>query len=237
MNRLQRFLARLAGVNVPSEVQRLNAETIASLLGPSGVLRTSRSDVNIAAIRDHMAAHARPGIRPPSDPETEGWTWETWKRCMTDNAIPGWTPCRFGNRAGYDGNSVGFVFGAVRRDLGLWMTPLPVCDDIEETILEPTLVACMTYIPSGMGVGIFHDTATAAKAAELAEPILAGMKADDASDEPDWLSRKGRLHETWRFHGIREAEHRHAHSGGADELAIWMQTAANMLEGKPEKPS
>lgn len=239
MNRLQRIIARIAGLPVPSRAQTINAETLAQLRQPGD------PHVDMAAVRRAIEAAMPPGVgvaevipmragmKPPADPAGDNMTWAMWQRCMAEIALDGWAPCRLGNRMGIE--AMGFVFGVARGEYGIWRQPFPVCDDVAEMEMEPMILASLTFIPHGLGVGVFESAQCAAKAAELAGPILHGLPPDD---EHAWSTLKDLLYETWRFHGIREDEHRHAHTAGyALSLPIWSETPANMLEGRPEKVS
>lgn len=196
----------------------------------------------------------RPGIEPPTndlDRATDSLGWAQWRHemeCMTADALEGWAPCRFVNRLGVHDN-IAWVFGVAKGHFGIFTQPYPVCHhphDMESeatATFEPSaILAAVTHLPTGFGMGIFHDRATACHACDL----IAGMPEwrqmpqteDNDVARGRWREVMGRVNQTWEFNGINWSMDWHAHNGpGGGELGIWTKSEAHLNEGKPEKLS
>jgi hypothetical protein len=193
--------------------------------------------------RPGMTETWRPGSKPPSDPQTDGMTWSVWHKTMGELAYPGWSPCRFVNRQGTD--AAGFVFGVTKGDYGIWECPFYTCDEAdEERDGTEQILACLTYLPTGFGLGIFANRDTANEGAEIAAAMGGWDQLPyDDNTTPSvialWKEHIARMHQNWEFHGIDWDTTRHAHQQGPHSVSmgIWTKTAANLIAGKPEKAS
>jgi hypothetical protein len=184
----------------------------------------------------------RPGIKPPADPAADAMDWGKWRECMQHyfEAHDGWSPCRFANRLGA-GLQIGWVFGITKGAFGVWTKPYLVCHHYEETA-DSAILAAITHLPSGMGIGIFNDRQTACLAVDLVlsmedwkcTPEIDGSKESKAR----WDSLMAKARHTWEFNGIDWSTDRHAHMSdnlGSPEIGIWTFNPDNLIEGKPEK--
>jgi hypothetical protein len=179
----------------------------------------------------------RPGIKPPLDAGTEGWTWSQWsKEAGAGGVIPGWAFCRFANRLGPE--NVGFVFGHVRGGFGVWRQPFDVCTTSDEGVGQrPEILTCITHLLTGMGVGIFADRDTAIVAAELAEKVCPSWHSLAPTELSVWRENMGRTLAAWHGIGIREATNAHAHDRHGTRFQIYGQDNETVMAGKPERLS
>lgn len=185
---------------------------------------------------------AAEGIKPPDDPSTEGWSWEAWQKEMAALAFPGWSPCRFAHRTTpHDGGDrARFVFGITSSAFGIWKQPFEVCsvDAIGEYQRSSKILACLTHLPSGMGLGIFKGPDAAALAADTmirACPQMADVAYDATKGSP-WSTLIERSVSAWKAIGIEPSADSHAHdpSTGSGPYFIMGLT---LEDGKPERLS
>lgn len=211
------------------------------------VLRGGRPE-DVPGWNDTRIAHAvqiesgavdeRPGIEPPANE----MPWPQWRALEAELDAPlGWSACRFptwkpGTLPGQDQGTCGFVFGITRGAFGIWRTPFPVCvtdDDGMATDKREDVLAAITHLPTGLGMGVFADRAAAIALCHAVESV------------GDWHTRNVsaamqiRFHEARSFCGVWPSRTRHAHMGSADGplLAIWEQRAEDVAAGRPEKLS
>jgi hypothetical protein len=182
------------------------------------------------------AAPPRPGIKPPPDAGTNGWTWSQWsKEVAGGGVIPGWAFCRFANRLGPE--SVGFVFGHVRGGFGVWRQPFDVCtSDYEGVQQRSEILTCVTHLRTGVGVGIFIDRDTAILAAELAERVCPAWQYEEEV-LGDWRGHRDRAFTAWHGIGIRSSVNAHAHDQHGTRFTIYGQDTESVMAGKPERLS
>lgn len=174
---------------------------------------------------------------PPPISRGDVLPWAIWQRMMNQMNYPGWSPCRFANRCGANGDGAAFVYGVTRDRIGMWTQPFPVCHlrtdandakaaagfDFPEEVIMPGL----TYLASGMTIALFESVDTAARAAELMLPLLppANLDIDEA--------KLKEIHSMLEFHGIRRSEDMHAHQrADGPELAIWTSVGADAEKPK-----
>lgn len=179
------------------------------------------------------AVDERPGIKPPSDPAAEGWTWAAWKRELDAGALPGWAVCRFANRIGPD--NAAFVFGVVRGSFGIWRQPFKVC----AAGADPTehILTCVTHLRSGLGMGIFANREVAAEAAALADRVCPAWETLDTDDRAAWNEVHSRTGAAWLGIGVRYLDDAHCHDQSGNTFGIYSRTAESMMAGRPEKLS
>lgn len=187
----------------------------------------------------------RQGIGPPTnltDRQADSLGWTKWLEIMHQCPVPGWAPCRFVNRLG-PSERIGWVFGVVRDNFGVWSQPYPVChhplNESDEEFKPSAILAAMTHLPTGMGMGIFNDRATACTAAELLDGMedWRGMPQTDGSEasKTRWRDSQQKVFRTWEFNGIDYSADWHAHNGpGGEELGIWTKQPALVEDGKPK---
>lgn len=200
------------------------------------ILKQLRESGVISADAEVKVSHVRPGIKPPIDGATEGWTWSQWsKESSAGGVIPGWAFCRFANRLGEE--SVGFVFGHVRGGFGVWCQPFDVCiNDDEGVEQKPEILTCLTHLRTGMGIGIFADRAAAIQAAEIAESACpTWQKETDLGIV--WRTSLARSRTAWHGMGIRESTNAHAHDQHGTRFPIFGQDTESVMAGKPERLS
>lgn len=174
---------------------------------------------------------------PRTKPIGDFLPWEVWQEMMQQMEQPGWTPARFANRCGALGTGAAFVFGIVRERIGIWQSPFPVCyletaannkraqdgADFPHEVVLPGL----TFVPSGVSLGVFYDMATAIRAAEVCLSLLP-LKGDEFD-----ITKLHVIYKAWEFHGIRKSEDVHAHATeNGPKLAVWTTMGADV--GKPE---
>lgn len=184
------------------------------------------------------------GIKPPDDTATEGWTWAAWSKEMAAMAFPGWSPCRFAHRSSppFGNDQARFVFGITSGPFGIWKQDFDVCslDDAGEHQREKLILACLTHLPSGMGLGIFRYVDGAALAADTMIrtcPQMADVAYDSKEGSP-WSTAILRAMTAWKAIGIEPSANSHAHdlSTGSGPHFI-MGLAENLEHGRPEKLS
>lgn len=184
------------------------------------------------------------GIRPPSDVGADGWSWEAWSKEQRALAFPGWAPCRFAHRCSplVGADTARFVFGITQGPFGIWKQNFDVCstDDEGEYQREKLILACLTHLPTGMGLGIFRHVGDAAMAADTmirTSPQLADAAYDNAPGSP-WSTLIERAVMAWKAIGIQPSFNSHAHdlSTGSGPHFI-MALGDNLEAGKPEKLS
>lgn len=153
--------------------------------------------------------------------------WEQWKEAMGQIAVPGWSPGMFATRShAVDPPGLMFWYGIMRGDYGVFTAAVQVCrhptghgpiDEHVEDDDEPMAVlASLNHLPSGMGLGIFRDRATACEAADLI--VSSGIAVEDHGDNRErWLGVRDRLKATWAFHGIVGSDDWHCHPGGVEQ--------------------
>lgn len=174
-----------------------------------------------------MLDSLRPGVRPPTDPEADGWTWQKWDALARGaGTAPGWAFCRFANRTGPD--TVAFVFGLVRGSFGLWQQPFDICTEDNRS---SEILTCITHLRSGIGCGIFAERMVAIEAAELADRICEAHLTEIDGDTSH------RLHRAWEGVGIRPASNAHCHDGAGNTYELIGRSTDSIMEGKPERLS
>lgn len=190
------------------------------------------------------AAAPRPGIEPPG----LEMPWPQWCKLEAELDAPaGWSACRFATRRPDEkggGDVCTFVFGIVRNDFGIWLSPFPVCEMDDGIYLgqRDDILAAVTHLPSGLGMGVFADQPSAIASCDLADGLgidwrtLNPLKPDDRSS---WIDSINRLKKAREFAGITICSNRHTHMGSPDgpHLAIWQQRAEDIAVGRPEKLS
>jgi hypothetical protein len=194
------------------------------------------------------ADETRPGIRPPYDGPAEAMTWDTWRACMTEMGhIPGWAPARFCNRLGAD-QRTGWVFGHAKGNFGVWTQLYPVCRhpmtegaDTDEDD-DDAILAAVTHLPTGMGIGVFHDRQTACAACDILEPLVDWHLAPEVDGTEEnrlrWRELMCRSTQALEFNGITWSMNWHAHNGpGGPEIGIWTRSTEALTANKPEKVS
>lgn len=182
--------------------------------------------------------NARPGIEPPGNE----MPWPQWRALEAELDAPaGWSACRFptwkpGDQPGQDSGTCGFVFGITRGAFGIWRTPFPVCVVDDDGMLmdkREDVLAAITHLPTGLGMGVFSDRAAAVALCQAVESV------------GDWHTRsisaamQIRFHEARSFCGVWPSRTRHAHMGSPDgpPLAIWEQRPEEINAGRPERLS
>lgn len=173
------------------------------------------------------------GTAPPADPPTDGWTWAKWSHEQQAAARPGWTFCRFANRTGRD--SVAFVFGVARGQFGVWCQPFDVCRGDDGP--SQHLLACLTHLPSGLGLGIFEHRDLAVEAAALVERVCDGWEACTEGNHPRWDENFARARTAWKGIGITYSADTHCHDTGGQVYGLYSRTIESIIEGRPEKLS
>jgi len=81
MNRIQRLIARIAGLPIPRGRPKPLAFDI-----EKQILESLRAGGLIPpGVEPEIVVH-RPGIKPPHDPaiDDQPWTWQQWQACMND---------------------------------------------------------------------------------------------------------------------------------------------------------
>lgn len=138
---------------------------------------------------------ARPGIKPPDDAKTEGWTWAAWHREASNYQLPGWTFCRFA--IGTNDGRAAFVFGLTRCSYGIHHQTHQVAGAMGE-VEKP--LAIMTHLATGVSVAIFESIGAAVYAAEIAD-----QSAQQFIDRnsPAWMENVLRTTSIWNAAGIR----------------------------------
>jgi len=187
--------------------------------------RSAEAPAGYAVQIESGAVDTRPGIKPPSDPDADNWTWQKWDALARGNgAAPGWSFCRFANRTGE--TNVAFVFGLVRGSFGVWQQPFDVCT---ESGRANEVMTCITHLRSGIGCGVFAERMVAIEAAELADRLFDAHLAEIDGDSAH------RLHTAWEAAGIRPASNAHCHDGHGNTFELIGRDS--ILEGKPERLS
>jgi hypothetical protein len=179
------------------------------------------------------AVDERPGLKPPSDPAAEGWTWAAWKRELDAGALPGWAVCRFANRTGPD--NAAFVFGVARGSFGIWRQPFNVCAPGAPT--TEVILTCVTHLRSGLGIGIFTDREVAAAAAEIADRVCPAWETLDPDDRVKWHEVHSRTNAAWHGIGVRHSEDSHCHDTAGGTYRIYTRSPESLMAGRPEKLS
>lgn len=170
--------------------------------------------------------------------------WDEWAQFMSEVAAPGWSPCQIGTRgADGDGNTIRFVYGIARGPLGLHKSGFIVCDEEDP---KPGILTSMTHIPTGIGLGLYIDSAVALEAADLVfDPRHLGyanrwdslpktqLDYDDKQQALAWRAHMDWFQETLRFNGIIEDGVRHVHT--PEWVDIWIKDPAAIAAGKPSR--
>lgn len=173
--------------------------------------------------------------RVPPAPQSMTWVeWaETMKQLMLTPGANGWSPCRFGVRLWLHGepDRAEFVYGLTKGPLGVFTREHVICmHDHDEQGAD--LLHGVTFLPTGMGLGVFATREAACKgAASLLESKAAvpWVKIDDHLDEV-----QAHIVRTWEFNGLAPEDHRHAHSGhGTPALNIW--NVVPLTTGAPKR--
>lgn len=182
----------------------------------------------------------RQGIEPPGNE----MPWPDWRKLERELAAPaGWSACRFptwrpGDEPG--GEQAGlcaFVFGITRGDFGVWCSPFAVCTTDDDGILtdrREDVLAAVTHLPSGLGMGIFAD-----REAAVANVLIVEKLGIDWRAKKQLIEDYARVQQARAFAGITICRGRHAHIGSPEgpRVAIWERTAAAVAEGRPERLS
>lgn len=195
---------------------------------PPKIEQSDLSKLLVEAFRASLdqAEPTRAGVRPPSDPNTDNWTWQKWDALAHHNgAAPGWAFCRFANRTGSE--NVAFVFGLVRGSYGVWEQPFNICLDGES---RKETLTCITHLRSGIGCGIFAERVVAIEAAELAERVC--PPSDDIE-----IANFHRMRTAWEAAGIRPASNSHCHDAAGNIYELIGRSDESILDGKPERLS
>lgn len=220
-----------------------------TLRAPHGFDPSNMGSVLGAIIEQaHQQVHQednRQGIQPPTDArdhQADSLGWAKWLAIMHEHPVPGWAPCRFVNRLGPT-DRIGWVFGVVRDSFGVWSQPYPVChhpmDEADHDFKPSAILAAITHLPTGMGMGVFNDRATACAAAELLDGLedWRNMPQTDGSkpSQERWGSLVQKVYRTWEFNGIDYSADWHAHNGvGGEHIGIWTKQPALVEDGKPK---
>lgn len=187
----------------------------------------------------------RLGIEPPG----ATMPWPEWRAQERELDAPaGWSACRFPSwtpnegLVGEDTGTCAFVFGIVRGDFGIWRSPFPVCitdDDGMLTNQREDVLAAVTHLPSGLGMGLFVDREAAIASCNAADGLGIDWRKLNPNDRGSWAHNFSRLRQAREFAGITVCRLRHAHMGSADgpPLPIWEQRVEAALDGRPEKLS
>lgn len=180
----------------------------------------------------------RLGIEPPANE----MPWPDWRKLEAElDPPPGWSACRFptwraGDAPGENAGTCAFVFGITRGDFGIWRSPFTVCfydDGGMHKGQREDVLAAVTHLPSGLGMGLFAD-----RAAAVADVLIIERLADWRFKEFTIEAYAG-MQQARTFAGITVCRDRHAHIGGPDGMPapIWEQRAETMAAGRPEKLS
>jgi hypothetical protein len=180
--------------------------------------------------------------RTDSEDRARITSWKSWKFTMGElKPREGWAACRFANRLGPT-DKIGWVYGVARGAFGVWCQPFPCCIETpgEDPHHDTLILAAITHIPTGMGLGLFRDADTACCAAIIIEGLEEWRNAPplDADDETNrsrqiWNDMMTKAVATWKFNGIGQAMALHAHNGpNGDRLNVWM---AGSVEEQPQQ--
>lgn len=186
---------------------------------------------------------ASPGIQPTGE-HPSAMAWKEWLSTMKHMEPPaGWSPCRFGTRLwNPDGTDrAEFVYGVVRACFGIFTRPLPVCDEDDDEAHE-AIIANLTHLPTGVGLAMFCDRATACAAVDTILSLQLGIAwetiGDLETDHHAWDLAYHKAIKAISFNGFAIEARRHAHAGaGGPAINIWARPASAVLEGMPEKLS
>lgn len=237
---------------------------VARYLGPRATSVSPKFDPD-AAIDEILKSLRARGLIPPStevrvlqEPRHPGlmppgaeMPWPQWRALESEIAAPeGWSACRFptwrpGERDGEEAGICAFVFGITRGAFGIWHSPFPVCvtdDDGMFTEQREDVLAAVTHLPSGLGMGIFADRASAVASCNAAVGLGIDWRQiapTSPAGQRDWIESVSRLKQARAFAGIDICRNRHAHVGTPEgrQVPIWEQRADAMAAGRPEKLS
>lgn len=172
--------------------------------------------------------------------------WSAWQAMMADMAnygleVEGWVKCRIGNRDGRGGEKVNWVFGIAKGDFGIWLNSYPVCDHVKGETTTMVLAA-MTCVRTGLGMGLFADATTAIEAADLIQGNIdwraSPLTDTTAQDANYWALTLTKVHRSWEFAGIDHSVELHAHAfPGGPQHGVWVKTKAGITAERPEKLS
>lgn len=222
-----------------------NPQDLGGLLGSIVEHARRGYEANQQADQEGNRQDNRQGIQPPTDArdrQADSLGWVKWLEIMNEHPVPGWAPCRFVNRLGPT-DRIGWVFGVVRDSFGVWSQPYPVChhpmDEADHDFKPSAILATITHLPTGMGMGVFNDRATACAAAELLDGLedWRNMPQTDGSEpsKERWGSLVQKVYRTWEFNGIDYSADWHAHNGvGGEHIGIWTKQPALVEDGKPK---
>lgn len=184
----------------------------------------------------HIAGPARPGIKPPPDPPVDKeWCWSEWQRERDALSPPGWTYCRFPIQ--YPDDKAVFVFGLVRGHFGIYHTPFMI-RDTDTGADNQEILAGLTLMKNGAGIGLFTCRHVAAQAAELAEKVETRWDEIDPDHQPTWRNVVERIHAAWTGAGILPAVNAYAYQArGETRWCVYGTTAETIMQGRPEKLS
>lgn len=181
----------------------------------------------------------RPGIEPPGN----YMPWDQWRALAAGlDAPPGWSACRFPTwRPGDNGGEVcAFVFGIVRRDFGIWQQAMEVCrTDVDGQVVGRAneVLSMVTHLPSGLGMGVFADRASALISCDAHDSTGVDWRAVSPADRVSWGNVYAKLIPALAFVGIAVCDDRHAHDAAGRDFTVWQQRAERVFAGKPEKAS
>ena len=182
-----------------------------------------------------------PGIEPPSP---DAHPWENWQGFMAGTHQPGWSPCMFGTRVWSPGSAerVSFMFGIAKGCFGVYTRPHQVCyedEDRHDQSSSETILATVTHLYSGVGLGLFADREAACAAADALLSIgIAWSNLTQPASDTIWLGVQERADAAWTFNGFTVDENRHAHTGpGGPIMGIWSHTQEALTAGKPDRMS
>jgi hypothetical protein len=171
-----------------------------------------------------------------ADAKGDGINWKNWcaeaKVLVAD--LPGWSPCRFFHRIS-ETRAAG-VYGAVRRDFGIWRMPFSCCDrDLDEEEHE-AILPTLTYLPAGMDIGLFDTMEVAREAAKIAEE-QDWSKLPPPDETPGnreaWNAHMHDMRKIWQFNGISYSESKHAHHE-SDGAPIGIMVLTDPAAGRPK---
>lgn len=207
-------------------------------------LRRDLPDLDAVALGEAVTPPEGCGeVSPENGDPMPVTSWKVWRHVMTEMLkLEGWAPCRFANRLGPT-DGIGWVYGVVSGDFGVWCQPFPCCKYPSEEERENTtmVLAALTHLPTGMGIGLFLNAATAAEAVHIITPLAEWRAAPNMAEEDDgarerWNDLMLKARAAWAFNGIDVASDLHAHNGPERRrVDVWGHSCNGEArhEGKP----
>jgi len=135
------------------------------------------------------------------------------------------------------------VFGVGRGNFAIWNQSYKVClHDPDDEREDTAILTAVTHLPTGMGLGLFHDPLTASSACNLIEGMIDWGRTPEVDFTPEsrlaWSNLIARANKVWEFNGIDHASEWHAHVWpGGPETGIWTRKDEHLIANKPERLS